>query len=116
MIKTFKETTTTEGRDDFLKENRLLRKGAALLLARSAKKHGDTAQTHFNNAQRTFANKSDQNLEDQMKTLLKGLNEMAEGLVNLRRQNGSITGIATAAVLFNERTNKQISLLLKKRR
>ena len=51
-----------------------------------------------------------------MNTLLKGLNEMVDGLISLRKQNGSITGIATAAVLFNERTNKQITQLLKKRR
>jgi len=115
MIKTFKETTTTEGRDDFLKENRLLRKSAALILARSAKKSGDTAEIHFNTAQRSFSKKSD-TLEDQMVNLLSGMNEMAEGLVNLRQQNGANTGIATVSVLLNEKTDKQISLLLKKRR
>ena len=114
MIKTFKETTTA-GRDDFLQESRLLRKGAALILARSAKKHGDTAVNHFNNALRSFSNKSD-TLEDQMVNLLSGMKEMAEGLISLRQQNGANTGIATAATLFNERTDKQISLLLKKRR
>ena len=90
-----------------------MRKSAALILARSAKKSGDTAEIHFNSAKRSFSKKTD-TLEDQMVNLLSGMNEMAEGLVNLRQQNGSITGIATAAVLFNERTNKQISLLLKK--
>ena len=114
MIKTFKETTTA-GRDDFLQESRLLRKGAALILARSAKKHGDTAVNHFNNALRSFSNKSD-TLEDQMVNLLSGMKEMAEGLISLRQQNGANTGIATAAVLFNERTEKQITQLLKKRR
>ena len=100
--------------DDFLQESRLLRKGVALILARSAKKSGDTAVNHFNSAKRSFTKKPDQSLEDQMKSLLEGLNDICEGLINLRKQNGSITGIATAAVLFNERTNKQISLLLKK--
>jgi hypothetical protein len=111
----FKETTTG-GRDDFLQESRLLRKGVALLLARSAKKSGDTAETHFNNAQRSFTKKPDQSLEDQMKSLLEGLNEMCDGLIYLRKQSGSITGIATTAVLLNEKTDKQISLLLKKRK
>ena len=113
MIKTFKDCTN-EVSDDFLSENRLLRKSAALILARSAKKSGDTAVNHFNSAKRSFTKKPDQSLEDQMKSLLEGLNDICEGLINLRKQNGSITGIATAAVLFNERTNKQISLLLKK--
>jgi len=115
MIKTLKDSTH-EVSDDFLQESRLLRKGTALLLARSAKKHGDTAETFFNNAQRTFANKSDQNLEDQMKTLLKGFKEICDGLISLRKQNGANTGIATVSVLLNEKTDKQISLLLKKRR
>jgi len=44
------------------------------------------------------------------------MNEMAEGLVNLRQQNGANTGIATVSVLLNEKTDKQISLLMKKRR
>ena len=108
----FKDSTNLVS-DDSLQESRLLRKGVALLLARSAKKHGDTAENHFNTAQRSFSKKSD-TLEEHMVNLLSGMNEMAEGLVNLRRQNGSITGISTTAVLLNERTNKQISLLLKK--
>jgi hypothetical protein len=111
---TFKDSTN-EVSADFLEESRLLRKGAALILARSAKKHGDTAQTHFNNAQRSFTKKSD-TLEDQMVNLLSGMNEVVEGLINLRKQNGSNTSIATAAVLFNERTDKQISSLLKRRK
>jgi len=111
---TFKDSTH-EVCDDFLQESRLLRKGTALLLARSAKKHGDTAVNHFNTAQRSFSKKSD-TLEDQMVNLLSGMNEMAEGLVNLRQQNGANTGIATVSVLLNEKTDKQISLLMKKRR
>ena len=113
-MKSFKETTN-EVSDDSLQESRLLRKGAAILLARSAKKHGDTATNHFNAAQRLFSKKTDQSLEDQMTNLLKGLNELCDGLISLRKQNGSNTSIATAAVLFNERTDKQIASLMKKR-
>jgi len=111
---TFKDCTN-EVSDDFLSENRLMRKGVTLILSRSAKKYGDTAVNHFNTAQRSFSKKSD-TLEDQMVNLLSGMKEMAEGLISLRQQNGANTGIATAATLFNERTDKQISLLLKKRR
>ena len=114
-MKSFKETTN-EVSDDFLTESRLLRKGAAILLARSAKKHGDTATNLFNAAQRLFSRKLDQSLEDQMTNLLKGLNELCSGLISMRKQNGSNTSIATAAVLFNERTDKQITSLMKKRK
>ena len=116
-MKSFKETTTNEVSDDFLlTESRLLRKGAAILLARSAKKHGDAATNHFNAAQRLFSRKLDQSLENQMENLMKGLNELCSGLVSLRKQNGSNTSIATAAVLFNERTDKQITSLIKRRK
>ena len=114
-MKSFKETTN-EVSDDFLTESRLLRKGAAILLARSAKKHGDAATNHFNAAQRLFSRKLDQSLEDQMTNLLKGLNELCSGLISMRKQNGSNTSIATAAVLLNERTDKQITSLMKKRK
>jgi hypothetical protein len=91
MIKTFKNSTA-EGRDDFLslKENYLLSSGTELVLARAAQKHADDAKTHLNTAQVTFDNKSDQNLEEQMKTLISGLSEMIDGLMSLR--------IATATV------------------
>ena len=115
MIKTFKETTNEVG-DDFLKESRLLRKGVALILARSAKRSGDTAVNHFNSAKRSFTKKPNQSIEDQVTALASGLNEMCDGLISLRKQSGSITGIATVSVLLNEKTDKQISLLLKKRR
>jgi hypothetical protein len=111
----FKETTN-EVNDDFLKESRLLRKGVALLLARSSKKHGDTAENHFNSAKRSFTKKPNQSIEDQVTSIASGLNEMCDGLISLRKQSGSITGIATTAVLLNEKTDKQISLLLKKRK
>ena len=114
-MKSFKDTTN-EVSDDSLQESRLIRKGAAILLARSAKKHGDTATNHFAAAQRLFSRKLDQSLEDQMENLLKGLNEVCDGLISLRKQNGSNTSIATAAVLFNERTDKQITSLMKRRK
>ena len=115
-MKSFKDLATNEVSNDSLTESRWLRKGAAILLARSAKKHGDAATNHFNAAQRLFSRKLDQSLEDQMTNLLKGLNEVCDGLISLRKQNGSNTAISTAAVLFTERTGKQISSLMKRRK
>ncbi len=115
-MKSFKDSATNEVSNDSLTESRWLRKGAAILLARSAKKHGDTAETHLNAAKRTFSNKSGKDLEQQMKSLFEGLNEVCDGLISLRKQAGSNTSIATAAVLFNERTGKQITSFLKRRK
>ena len=114
-MKSFKETTLEES-DDSLEESRLLRRGGVIILTRSAKKHGDTATNHFAAAKRSFSRKLDQSLEDQIKNLMAGLNDLCDGLISLRKQNGANTGIATAAVLFNERTDKQITSLMKRRK
>ena len=37
-----------------------------------------------------------------------GLQDLCDGLISMRRQNGAITGIVTTAVLLNERTNRLI--------
>jgi len=93
MIKTFKDCTNKVS-DNFLKENYLLRTGTELVLARSAQKHANDAETHLNTAKRTFDNKSDQDLEEQMKTLLKGLSEMIDGLMSLRIATATLQRIA----------------------
>ena len=95
MIKTFKDCTN-EVSDNFLslKENYLLSSGNALILARVALKHAADAETHLNTAGRTFDNTSDQNLEEQMKTLLKGLSEMIDGLMSLRIATATLQRIA----------------------
>ena len=105
----------TEEDEIVLLESRLLRKGAALVIAKSAKKHGNAAESHFNAAQRTFSRKPDKDLDQQMKILLKGLNQMTEGFIELRRQIGANTGLMTTAILMNERTDKQITSLMKRR-
>jgi|MGYP006099113621 hypothetical protein len=40
--------------------------------------------------------------------------DLREGSVGIRQQNGSAVGIALTAVLFNERTSKQLKRILKK--
>jgi hypothetical protein len=40
--------------------------------------------------------------------------DLREGSVGIHQQNGSAVGIALTAVLFNERTSKQLKRILKK--
>ena len=110
-MKSFNEFETGE---EILQEN-LLRKGAAILLARNAKKHGDDAVRHFKDAQRKLSVRGTDTPETRLERLTEGLNDLCEGMISLRKQNGALTGISTSAVLLNERSSKQIDKLFKRR-
>ena len=108
-MKTFDEIRGTERED--LNESRMLRKGGALLFARSAKKHGDDAHKSFNDAgQKIKGNPLDTDGE-RLTSLQDGLVDLCDGLISIRKQNGAITGIMTTAVLLNESTNHQLMKL-----
>lgn len=111
-MKTFDEFIQEKSNE--LDESRLLRKGGALLLARSAKKHGDEAVRYLKIAQQKFRVRPSDTPEERIERRSEGLTELCEGLICIRKQNGSAVGIALAAVLLNERTSKQIKGLLKK--
>ena len=110
-MKTFDEFLQEESYE--LNESRLLRKGGALLLARSAKKHGDDATRSLSDAKRKIKGSSLDSDEERLKGIQNGFQDLCDGLISMRKQNGAITGIATTAVLLNERTNRQIELALK---
>ena len=105
-MKTFDEFIQEEYYE--LNESRLLRKGGALLLARSAKKHGDDATRSLSDAKRKIKGSSLDNDEERLKGMQDGLQDLCDGLISMRKQNGAITGIVTTAVLLNERTNRQL--------
>ena len=105
-MKTFDEFISSDQYD--LNESRLLRKGGALLLARSAKKHGDDATRSLSEAKRKIKGSSLDSDEERLKGMQDGLQDLCDGLISMRKQNGAITGIVTTAVLLNERTNRLI--------
>ena len=111
-MKTFEEIRGTDSED--LSESRLLRKGGALLFARSAKKHGDDAHKSFNDAKQKIKGNPLDTDGERLNSLQDGLQDLCDGLISIRKQNGAITGIMTTAVLFNERTSQQLEKALKK--
>lgn len=111
-IKTFEEFMETETQD--LNESRLLRKGGVILLARSAKKHGDDATRSLNDAKRKIKGSPLDSDNERLKSLQEGFQDLCDGLISIRRQNGAITGIVTTAVLMSERTDKQVQKLTKR--
>ena len=70
-------------------------------------------QTHatrsLTDAKRKIKGSSLDNDEERLKRIQDGLQDLCDGLVSMRKQNGAITGIVTTAVLLNERTNRQLS-------
>ena len=112
-MKTFDEIRATAETED-LNESRLLRKGGALLFARSAKKHGDDAHQSFNDAKQKIKGNPLDTDGERLNSLQDGLQDLCDGLISIRKQNGAITGIMTTAVLFNERTSQQLEKALKK--
>jgi len=99
-----------ESEDELLDENRLVRKG----LGRQSKTHGDKSVQNFKNSQWLLSNSS-KDIEKRMDNLEKGLIEYSEGMINLRKQIGSLVSMVNLSILLSERTDKQISKLSKKR-
>jgi hypothetical protein len=112
-MKTFEEIRGTAESED-LNESRLLRKGGALLFARSAKKHGDDAHRSFNDAKQKIKGNPLDTDGERLNSLQDGLQDLCDGLISIRKQNGAITGIMTTAVLLNERTSKQLEKIIRK--
>ena len=108
-MKTFDEFIQEDQHD--INESRLLRKGGALLLARSAKKHADDATRSLTDAKRKIKGSSLDSDEERLKRIQDGLQDLCDGLISMRKQNGAITGIVITAVLLNERTNRQLSMM-----
>jgi hypothetical protein len=111
-MKTFNEIRNPNLED--LRESRLLRKGGVLILARSAKRHGDDATKSLNNAKRKILSSSLDTEEQRLKSIQNGLLDLCDGLISMRKQNGAITGIVTTSALLNERTNSQLSDAIKR--
>ena len=92
-MKTYKELKQEiENRND-LKESRLLRKGVSLVFARNAKRYGNSAERHLDTAIRNFTTIGNNDFKGDLKKINVGLAEVANGLIDMRKQIGEATGI-----------------------
>jgi len=112
-VKTFEEIRGTAETED-LNESRLLRKGGALLFARSAKKHGNDAHKSFNDAKQKIKGNPLDTDGERLASVQYGLMDLCDGLISLRKQNGAITAIVVSGQLLNERTNAQLEKIIRK--
>ena len=108
-MKTFDEFVETED----LNESRFPRKTTALLLASQSKRHGDDAVRHLNSAQQKFKGRPLDIPEERIERLSEGFDDLCEGLISLRKQNGSAVGLSLSVALMSERSNQQLKDLLK---
>lgn len=107
-MKTYKELKQElENRDD-LKESRLLRKGVSLVFARNVKKQGDDAVRHFKSAQTKLNKRPLDTPDERMQCLTEGLNDLCEGMISLRKQNGALASLVTSSILLSKSIKRNL--------
>ena len=100
-----------------LNELRFLRGASALVLASKGKQYGDNVVRNANQGKSILKsiNKKDP-VEKQLEEISKALEEMFECLIESRKQLGSLTGVALTSALISERSTKELTKILNKRR
>ncbi len=100
-----------------LDEIRILRGAAALTFAARAKQSGDKVVQHSRQGKEHLSKlKRQESIEDKIDVLSDALDEMFDGLVQTRIQIGNLVGISVASVLISERSTKELTKILNKRR
>ena len=115
-MKTYKELKQELEISDELNESRLLRKGVASIFAAKARSEGLKVERQLNSAKNLLRSRSGENSEERLERLLKGLIEMCDANISLRKQLGAMTAIIVSGQLFNERTNKQVEKLFNRQK
>ena len=100
-MKTYKELKQELNNRNGIQESRLFRKGAALVFANKARKHGNNAEKNFRSAQKRIRISSGENLEARLENICFALDKVCEGLISIRRQNGANTSVAVSSVMVS---------------
>ena len=102
--------------DEDLQEGRLVRKGLGLLYSRQSKTFGDKSVQHFNRVKQELSKPvPDGDLDKRLDNLEKGFIELSQGMIQLRNQIGSLVGMVNISILMSERTDRQISKVMKRK-
>lgn len=97
-------------------EEGVIRKGLGLVYGRQSKTHGDSAKQHFDRVKtRHTPVRVGEDLDDRLLRIEKSLIDFAEGMVDIRKQIGSLVSMVNVVILLNERNDKEIKQLLRKR-
>lgn len=111
-MKTYKEMRNQQE----LNEINILRTGSALVFGSKVKASGDKLQQHIRNALGDFTKaKGQEKLDKKIDAMLDGLMELSQAEYQQRLMLGNMTGISVSQSIFNQRTNKQIIKLMKRK-
>jgi len=100
-----------------LNEFRVLRGGAALLFANKAKISGDKVVRNAQKGKGILGKKKpDSTTDNRLDNLTEALDFMFDCLIENRFQIGNLVSISLASALISERSNKELSKILKQRR
>ena len=81
------------------------------------KQSGDKVVQHSRRGKEHLSKlKRQESIEDKIDVLSDALDEMFDGLVQTRLQIGNLVGISVASVLISERSTKELTKILNKRR
>ena len=104
------------GSKETLLNERLVRKGAALLIKTTEKRYGNAADRHFQSAKQKLHHRAGDSVEEQIKRQGDAFIEICDGLIALRNQVSANTNIGLTGVLLNERTDQALLKAIKNKR
>ena len=114
MTKTYEELREQTDIED-LNEFRVIRAGATLVFASKVREQGRRVEAHMKSAQGDFQKaKREEEIDKKINHLLDGLDELSQGVTDMRYMMGNMSGIALSAALISERSNKELIKLTKK--
>ena len=111
-MKTYKELKEEQE----LNELNILRTGSALVFGNNVRNAGNKVQQHIRNAVGDFSKAKTQDETDKkIDAMLDGFIELAQAEYQQRIMLGYMTGISVSQSILNQRTNKEMTKLLKRR-
>jgi hypothetical protein len=111
---TQKTYTDLREENQMLTELRLVRAGAALFFASQVKKEGSQLEARIKEAKLSFTKiKTEKDDAKKIDNMATGLDAICDALISQRKMLGNITGIAVSSALTTERSNKEITKLVK---
>ena len=111
-MKTYKEMREQQE----LNELNILRTGSALVFANKVKTSGQKLVQHIRRADSDFEKaKKQKEINDKLDALLDGFIELSQATYQQRIMLGNMTGIAVSQSIFNQRNNKQLIKLMKRK-
>lgn len=112
----FREQQSSERSGAQIQESRLVRKGLGLVYGAQARAHGNSAEKHYREASQTLSGVSkDGDINKKLRRLETSLTNLADGLIDTRKQLGAMTAMMNVMILLEERTDQHLKKLSRKR-